>query len=77
MISPCPARIRIEVFVEEAIVDAYGESEQRVGFLAVLEASWLFRPQRIFSGHPSPSNAWISTTPTRSWRSAAADDSGS
>jgi len=39
MISPCPApaRIRIEEFVEEAIVDAYGESEQRVGFLAVLE----------------------------------------
>jgi hypothetical protein len=28
---------RLEALVEEAIVDAYGESEQRVGFLCMLQ----------------------------------------
>lgn len=32
-----PPRERLEVLVEEAIVDAYNESEQRTGFLTVLE----------------------------------------
>ena len=30
---------RLEELVEEAIIDAYGESEQRVGFLTMLEES--------------------------------------
>jgi hypothetical protein len=32
-------KARLEELVEEAIVDAYGESEQRVGFLTMLEDS--------------------------------------
>ena len=28
---------RLEALIEEAIIDAYGESEQRVGFLTILE----------------------------------------
>jgi len=32
-----PGRRRLEQLIEEAIVDAYGESEQRVGFLTMLE----------------------------------------
>jgi hypothetical protein len=30
-------KARLEELVEEAIIDAYGESEQRVGFLTMLE----------------------------------------
>ena len=30
-------RHRLEALIEEAIVDAYGESEQRVGFLTMME----------------------------------------
>jgi hypothetical protein len=30
-------KARLEALVEEAIIDAYGESEQRVGFLTMLE----------------------------------------
>jgi ABC-type taurine transport system ATPase subunit len=30
-------KVRLEALVEEAIIDAYGESEQRVGFLTMLE----------------------------------------
>src|SRR5687767_10750636 len=32
-----PSRAQIAALVEEAIVDAYGESEQAVGFLTMLE----------------------------------------
>lgn len=32
-----PSRKRLEELVEEAIVDAYGESEQRTGFLTMVE----------------------------------------
>ncbi len=32
-----PGKRRIEALIEEAIIDAYGESEQRVGFLTMLE----------------------------------------
>lgn len=32
-----PAKERLEELVEEAIVDAYGDSEQRTGFLTMLE----------------------------------------
>lgn len=32
-----PAKGRLEELVEEAIVDAYGESEQRTGFFTMLE----------------------------------------
>ena len=33
------AKERLEALVEEATVDAYGDSEQRVGFLTMLEES--------------------------------------
>ncbi len=32
-----PAKGRLEELVEEAVVDAYGESEQRTGFFTMLE----------------------------------------
>jgi hypothetical protein len=32
-----PSKARLEELVEEAIIDAYGESEQRVGLLTMLE----------------------------------------
>jgi len=32
-----PSAARLDSLIEEAIVDAYGESEQRVGFLTMLE----------------------------------------
>ena len=32
-------KARLDELVEEAIIDAYGESEQRVGFLTMLEES--------------------------------------
>jgi hypothetical protein len=31
------SKVRLEELVEEAIIDAYGDSEQRVGFLTMLE----------------------------------------
>ncbi len=31
------SRRRLEALIEEAVVDAYGDSEQRVGFLTMLE----------------------------------------
>jgi calcium binding protein len=34
---PRLSKQRLEALVEEAIVDAYGESEQRVGFLCTLQ----------------------------------------
>src|SRR5262249_18134836 len=34
---PRLSKQRLEALVEEAIVDAYGESEQRVGFLCMLQ----------------------------------------
>jgi Calcium binding len=36
-IRPRLGKQRLEMLVEEAIVDAYGESEQRVGFLCMLQ----------------------------------------
>jgi hypothetical protein len=32
-----PSNIRLQKLIEQAIVDAYGESEQRVGFCTMLE----------------------------------------
>jgi len=32
-----PSKSRLEQLIEEAIVDAYGDSEQRTGFLTVLQ----------------------------------------
>lgn len=34
-----PSKPRLKQLITEAIVDAYGESEQRVGFLTMLEES--------------------------------------
>jgi hypothetical protein len=34
---PRPSTRQLKTLVEEAIVDAYGESEQRVGFLCMLQ----------------------------------------
>jgi calcium binding protein len=36
-LRPRLGKQRLEMLVEEAIVDAYGESEQRVGFLCTLQ----------------------------------------
>jgi hypothetical protein len=33
------SRRRLEALIEEAIVDAYGDSEQRIGFLTMLEST--------------------------------------
>jgi hypothetical protein len=32
-----PTRARIRALIEEAVVDAYGDEEQRVGFLTMLD----------------------------------------
>lgn len=32
-----PGKAKLEALIEEAIVDAYGESEQRIGFFTMLE----------------------------------------
>ncbi|MGH7502883.1 MAG: calcium-binding protein [Longimicrobiales bacterium] len=32
-----PSKARIQALIEEAVVDAYGDSEQRTGFLTMLE----------------------------------------
>ncbi len=34
-----PNKARLEQLVEEAIVDAYGESEQRIGFFTMIDAN--------------------------------------
>jgi hypothetical protein len=68
-------KARLEELVAEAIIDAYGESEQRVGFLTMLEDRLAVPFTTAILGAPVVSNAWISTMPKRSWRSAAADDS--
>jgi len=67
---------RLDELIEEAIVDAYRESEQRVGFLTMLEDGLAFPFKTEILGAPSSSNAWISMTPKRSSRSAAAQGKG-
>jgi hypothetical protein len=61
---------RLDELVEEAIIDAYGESEQSVGLLnsrCPLRRRW--------SGPLSGSSAWTSMTRTRSLRSVDVDSS--
>jgi hypothetical protein len=64
---------QLEALIEEAIIDAYDESEQRVGFLTMLEEHLAVPFATEILGTASVSNASLSTTPTRSWRSVAAD----
>jgi hypothetical protein len=61
--------------VEEAIVDAYGDSEQLVGFLTMLEENLACPFTTTILALPFGSNASASTPPTRSWPSVAADNS--
>jgi hypothetical protein len=44
-------RRQLETLIEEAIVDAYGESEQRVGFLTICRRS--ISLTRVFTPDPS------------------------
>jgi hypothetical protein len=47
-----PTKERLEELVHEAIVDAYGESEQRVGFLTMLEENVLLPFETQVLGMP-------------------------
>ena len=44
---------RLEALIEEAIVDAYGESEQRVGFLCMLQEHLACPSCRSPKRHPA------------------------
>src|SRR3954471_15150990 len=49
---------QLTALLEEAIIDAYDESEQRVGFLTMLEEHLACRLPRQSLAHPYRSNAW-------------------
>jgi hypothetical protein len=64
---------QLEALIEEAIIDAYGESDQRVGFLTMLEEHLAVPFAREILGTAVRVERVDLTTPMRSWRSAAAD----
>ena len=63
---------RIEALIEEAIVDGYGESEQRVGFLCMLQEHLACPFRTHVLGEPVRVERIDFNDATRSWRSAVA-----
>ena len=55
-----PSPHRLDAMIEEATVDAYGESEQATAFLTTLEEFCRFHLVRPFLARPSPSRRLIS-----------------
>jgi len=66
-----PSKARIRALIKQALVDAYGEEEQRTGFLTMLEEYLAVPFHAEYSAFPSRSSKSSSRTMRKSSRSAA------